>query len=288
MGRMDGKVVLITGAARGQGRSHALTFAREGADVVLFDVAEQLDTVDYDLATADDLAATAAAVDELGRRAVVVRGDVRHQDALDAAVARGIDELGTIDVLVANAGIWTMDSFWELSEERWSLEVDVNLSGVWRAAKAVAPHMIERRRGAIVMTSSVLGFEALAGSAHYTAAKHGVLGLMRAVALELAPHDINVNAVCPGCIGTPMNHRQDVWDWVKGDARGSGTGTPEDFTEASRHFGVLAGRTALTSQPVSDAVLFLASDEAKEITGVALPVDAGHLVLQGYNPAPTR
>ncbi len=283
---MESKVALITGAARGQGRSHAVTFAREGADVVLFDVASQIDTVSYSLATRDELQETAEAVEQLGRRAIVVVGDVRHQEDLDRAVARGIDELGQIDVLIANAGIWTIDRFWEMSEERWQLEIDVNLSGMWRSAKAVAPHMIERRSGAIVMTSSILGFEALPGSAHYTASKHGVLGLMRAVAVELAPYDINVHAVCPGVIGTPINDRPAIWDWVAGAEPGSGTGTRENFVEAARHLSVLAGRSVLEPQAVSDAILFLASEHASQLTGVALPVDAGHMVLQGFNPSP--
>jgi NAD(P)-dependent dehydrogenase (short-subunit alcohol dehydrogenase family) len=198
MGLLDGKVALITGGARGQGRAHALTSAREGADVVLVDIADQLETVPYRMATPDDLAETVRQVEALDRRALAVPADVRDQGQLDEAVRRGIAELGKIDILIANAGIWTQGPFWELSEQSWDEMIGVNLTGVWKSAKAVAPHMIERQTGSIVITSSVNGLEPGMNYAHYVAAKHGVIGLMKNIALELAPTGCAATRSTPG------------------------------------------------------------------------------------------
>jgi NAD(P)-dependent dehydrogenase (short-subunit alcohol dehydrogenase family) len=154
MGLLDGKVALITGGARGQGRAHATTCAREGADVIVVDIADQIGTVDYKLAREEDLAETVRQVEALDRRALSVVADVRSQQQMDEAVTRGIAEFGQIDILIANAGIWTQGSFWELSDEQWHDMVDVNLTGVWRSAKAVAPHMIERQTGSMCRRTS--------------------------------------------------------------------------------------------------------------------------------------
>ena len=281
---MDGHVAFVTGGARGMGRSHALTLAREGADVILLDVATKIEGLPPEIPPPDDLEATAAEIRALGRRVVATHGDVRSQSDLDAAVAKGIQELGKIDVLVANAGIWTIGRFWELSEERWQLEIDVNLSGTWRSAKAVAPHMIERGEGSIILTSSVLGFEGSHSAAHYVAAKSGVLGLMRTVAIELGPYGVRCNAICPGFIDTKMNDRQDVYDLMAGGS----DGTAAHRIQAARHWSLLAGRSALDPQSVSNAVLWLASDDSADVTGIALPIDAGHLATPGFNPAPVE
>ena len=160
MGMLDGKVALITGGARGQGRAHAVTCAREGADVIIADVVDQLPTVPYKLATKDDLDETVRLVRAYGRRVIAVQADVRSQEQLDAAVTAGMAELGKIDILIANAGIWTLGSFWELTDEQWDEMIGVNLTGAWKAAKAVAPHMIERRSGSIVIIASVNALEA--------------------------------------------------------------------------------------------------------------------------------
>src|SRR5262249_12555004 len=186
MGLLDGKVAMITGAARGQGRAHAVTCAREGADVVLVDVAEQLATVPYKLADGADLEETVTQVEALGRKALAVAADVRSQAELDRAVTRGLDELGQIDILIANAGIWGFARLWELSDAQWDEMIGVNLTGVWKSMKAVAPHMIERQAGSIVMTASSNASEPGVGFGHYVTAKHGVIGLMRNAALELA------------------------------------------------------------------------------------------------------
>jgi SDR family mycofactocin-dependent oxidoreductase len=284
MGMLDGKVALITGGARGQGRAHALTCAREGADMVLVDVLDGLATVPYPLASAQDMDETVRAVEALGRRALAVKGDVRYQDQLDAAVAAGILEFGKIDILIANAGVWTMGSFWELTEEQWEEMLAVNLTGVWKSAKAVTPHMISRRSGSIVITASVNALEAGQFTAHYVAAKHGLIGLMRNIALELAPYGIRCNAISPGAIKTPMTSHQRAWDMFAGHPGG----TEEDMTEAGHHYTMLKGTSWLDPQEIANAALYLNSDLASAVTGVVLPVDAGHLTLSGYNPVSTR
>jgi SDR family mycofactocin-dependent oxidoreductase len=284
MGLLDGKVALITGGARGQGRAHALTSAREGADVVLVDIADQLETVPYAMATADDLAETVRQVEALDRRALAVTADVRDQGQLDEAVSRGIAEFGKIDILIANAGIWTQGPFWELSEQSWDEMIGVNLTGVWKSAKAVAPHMIERQSGSIVITSSVNGLEPGMNYAHYVAAKHGVIGLMKNIALELAPHGVRCNSINPGAIKTPMTDHQGAWDMFAGHEGG----TEADLIEGGYHFHALKGRTFLSPQVIADTALYLNSDLAAAVTGVTIPVDAGHMLLTGVNPAPVR
>ncbi|HKQ94830.1 MAG TPA: mycofactocin-coupled SDR family oxidoreductase [Aestuariivirgaceae bacterium] len=282
MGRLDGKVALVTGAARGQGRAHALTLAGAGADIVAIDICKQIDTVGYKLADADDLAETVAAVEGLGRRAISGNVDVRSQPDLDTIVTRGIDELGQVDILIANAGIFGVGRFWEFTEAEWSNIQDVNLGGVWRSTKAVVPHMMARGSGAIVMTASVAGLEAAPMYAHYTAAKHGVLGLMQSVALELAPYGVRCNAICPGTIDTPMVNWPGTYDLFAGNDNGS----RDDLIAGSKHFHALAGKDVLSPQAIADAALFLVSEDAASVTGVALPVDAGHLLLPGFNHEP--
>ncbi len=284
MGLLDGKVALITGGARGQGRAHALTSAREGADVVLVDIADQLETVPYAMATADDLAETVRQVEALDRRALAVTADVRDQGQLDEAVSRGIAEFGKIDILIANAGIWTQGPFWELSEQSWDEMIGVNLTGVWKSAKAVAPHMIERQTGSIVITSSVNGLEPGLNYAHYVAAKHGVIGLMKNIALELAPYGVRCNSINPGAIKTPMTDHQGAWDMFAGHEGG----TEADLIEGGYHFHALKGRTFMPPEVIADTALYLNSDLAAAVTGVTIPVDAGHMLLTGVNPAPVR
>lgn len=281
---LTGKVALITGAARGQGRAHALTLAHHGADVIALDIDEGFDTIDYEMATADELTETVRGVEKEGRRALDIAADVRSQDELDRAVERGIAEFGHIDILVANAGIYGRAPFWELTEDEWNDMIDVNLGGAWRSAKAVTPHMIERESGSIVMTSSVNGLEPGPEYAHYTASKHGVLGLMGTVALELAPYGVRCNAVCPGAIDTPMVNWQGAYDMFAGHE----DGTRRDLEEGALQFHALKGAGVLDPQVVADAVLWLVSDSAARVTGVALPVDAGHMVLPRANPEPAQ
>lgn len=284
MSGLSGRVALITGAARGQGRAHALALAKAGADVALLDMCEDLSSVPYALATQADLKQTVADVEALGGRVFATNCDVRDSAALQAAVEEANGALGPVDVLVANAGIWTLAPLWEITDDQWQQMLDVNLTGVWRTMKAVLPEMMARRSGSIVLTSSTNGFEAGPGFAHYTAAKHGVLGLMKTAAVELGPYNIRCNAVCPGFVDSKMNDWQGAWDMMKG---GPG-GTHEDRGSAAYNWPALAGRSMIDPSAISAAVAWLASDAAAEITGVALPIDAGHLVLPGFNHNPVR
>ncbi|MGY1743561.1 MULTISPECIES: mycofactocin-coupled SDR family oxidoreductase [unclassified Blastococcus] len=284
MTRLQGRVVLVTGAARGQGRAHAVAFAREGADVVAVDLDGDVDTVPYATARAADLAETAAQVEALDRRVVTRTADVRDGAALAAAVEEGLEAFGRIDVLVANAGVFSQAPFWELTEQQFREVLDVNLLGVWRSMSAVAPHMIERGSGSMVLVSSVNGLRGNPGAAHYAASKHGVLGLMRSAALELGPHGVRVNALCPGLVDTPMTNWPGLYDKMAGRPGG----TRADFESSALHYGVLGGQGALGPEAIADAAVWLAADGAYGVTGQAFPIDAGHLAMPGYNPAPVR
>lgn len=284
MGLLDGKVVLITGGARGQGRAHAVVSAREGADIAIIDIEKQVDSVSYPTARKEDLAETARQVEAHGRRALSISADVRSQTQLDDAVARTINEFGKIDVLIANAGIWTVGDFWSLSEDTWDDMIDINLTGVWKSAKAVAPHMIERQTGSIVITSSVNGLEPARNFAHYVAAKTGVVGLMQSIALELAPHGIRCNAINPGVIKTPMTNQTNGWNMFAGHDHG----TEEDLMAGGYHFNALKGTSFLPPEVIANTALYLNSDLAAAVTGVTIPVDAGHMILPGFNHEPVK
>ena len=284
MGMLEGQVALITGGSRGQGRAHALTCAREGADVVIFDLTKQALQVDYPLATAEDHAETVRQIEALGGRVIAVDGDVRDQSALDGAVGRAIAEFGKVDILIANAGIWTNSPFWEMSEQQWGETVEVNFSGVWRSAKAVAPHMIERKSGSIVIISSVGGEEPGRNCAHYSATKHGVLGLMKNIALELGPYGVRCNAINPGAVRTPMTNHQRAWDLYAGHPNG----TEADLLDAGYNYGILRGRTFMDPQAIADTALYLNSAMAENVTGVTIPVDAGHMLLLKRNMNPIK
>jgi SDR family mycofactocin-dependent oxidoreductase len=283
-GPLAGKVALVTGAARGQGRAHAELFAAQGAAVVITDIASQVQGVPYPTATKDDLDETVESIRAAGGIVESVISDVRSADDVERSVQVALDTFGRLDIAVANAGIFHRGHSWELTEEEFATMIDVNLTGVWRTIKAVAPTMIAQRGGAIVVTSSQNGLEGGKDYSHYAATKHGVIGLMRSVALELAPYNIRVNAVCPGVIRTKMNMWQGCYDMMHG---GPG-GTIEDLLHATAHMSALPGRTAMDPETVSNAVLFLASDQSNDITGHALPVDGGHMVLTGFNPSPPQ
>jgi (+)-trans-carveol dehydrogenase len=276
-GRVEGKVAFITGAARGQGRSHALTLAREGADIIAVDITKQIDTVPYPMATPDDLAETVNQVEALGRRIVASQADVRDYDALKQALDEGVAELGRLDIVSANAGVFGFGTVQELAEQTWRDMIDVNLTGEWHAVKAAIPHLrAGGSGGSIILTSSTMGLKAEPNIGHYNSAKHGVVGLMRTLALELAPDMIRVNALAPTTVNTDMIHNSATYELFA-----------PDLPAAERTREVLAPRFQdLNALPIpwvepadiSNAVLFLASDEARYITGVALPVDAGQMI----------
>jgi SDR family mycofactocin-dependent oxidoreductase len=279
---LAGKVAFLTGAARGQGRAHALELARQGADIVLTDISEQIPDIPYDLSDRGDLERTAAEIEAMDRRVIAMEADVRDQAQIDRAVARTMEELGRIDILVANAGVWGLGSLWELSEDEWQAVVDVCLTGVWRTTKAVAPIMIEQGGGSIVMISSVAGIEAFKDSSHYVAAKHGVIGLMRSTALELAEYNVRCNVICPGVIDTKINDWQGAYDMMAG---GEG-GTPAHRDKGNLHYAALPTVAPLPPSAITNAVMWLVSPASSEVSGVVLPIDSGHLVLPGFKFAP--
>jgi SDR family mycofactocin-dependent oxidoreductase len=274
-GRVEGKVAFITGAARGQGRSHAITLAREGADIIAIDLCAQIGSVPYPMATPQDLAQTVKEVEATGRRIVATVADVRDYDALKDALDAGVAQLGRLDIVSANAGITSYGRAQELPEQTWQDVIDVNLTGEWHAAKAAIPHLrAAGRSGSIILTSSDLGLKAAANQAHYVSASHGVIGLMRTLALELAPDFIRVNALAPTAVDTPMVMNSATYRLLRPDLENP---TADDMA------GPAAALNALPIpwvEPVdiSNAVLWLASDEARYVTGVALPVDAGIVI----------
>jgi (+)-trans-carveol dehydrogenase len=273
MTRLAGQVVLVTGAARGLGRACALRAAEEGAALVLTDVGRQVETVPYAGATSEQLEATAEEARTLGVRVVTALADVRDGTQIARAVDQGMQALGAIDGLVAAAGIDSWGKSWELSDAQWDTMLAVNLSGVWRAARAVAPVMIEQRRGSMVFISSVLGHKPNVEFAHYTAAKHGVVGLARTMALELAPFNVRVNTVDPTSVNTDMIMNQLYLDRSVGHAGAT-------LEEAKTRLGAWNALPIPWIEPsdVANAVLFLLSDEARYVTGISLPVDAGALL----------
>ncbi len=271
MGRLHGKVALITGAARGIGRAQAVRFAEEGADIIALDVCGPIDTVITPPATPDDLDETVRLVTEAGGRIVADIVDVRDTDGMQTATNRGVDLLGGLDIVCATAGITSRALVADLHENAWKTMIDVNLSGVWRTCRASAPHLIERGAGSMILTSSIAGLRGLVGVAHYTAAKHGVVGLMRSLANELAPHNVRVNTVHPTNVDTPMIQNDDVRRAFRPDLD---VVTREQFAEVARPMNMLA-IPWVEPVDVANACLFLASDEARYITAVTLPVDAG-------------
>lgn len=269
--RLEGKVALVTGAARGIGRAQAVRFAREGADIIAVDLCGPVDSVVTPPATPDDLHETAEMVSALGRTASTHIVDVRDMDALRAAADAGAESLGGIDVVCATAGISSAGSALELSETAWQTMLDVNLTGVWNTTRATVPHLIERGGGSIILVSSIAGLKGLRSVAHYSAAKHGVVGLMRTLAQELAPHSVRVNTVHPTNVNTAMIQNEHVRATF---VPHSPEPTQEEFANAARAMNLL-DIPWVEPEDVANASLFLASDEARFITSVALPVDAG-------------
>jgi SDR family mycofactocin-dependent oxidoreductase len=263
--------VLITGGARGQGRSHAVRFAREGADVAFCDIASQLDTVPYPMSKPDDLQETVRLVEDLDRRCVAVQADVRDRGQLDAFAEQARTELGRIDFLLANAGIFSFSTVADMDDRTWREMIDTNLTGVFHAARAVLPAMIAQGAGRIVATSSMAGKMGVPHAAHYCAAKWGVIGLVKSLAREVGGSGITVNAVCPTGVDTAMIQNEATYRLF---APGAEHPTREDAVPA---FQALNAIPVPWVEPgdISDAMAFLCSDEARFITGETIAVAAG-------------
>jgi (+)-trans-carveol dehydrogenase len=275
-GRVAGKVALITGAARGQGRSHAVRLAQEGADIIALDLCDQVASVGYPLATPADLAETVRLVEALDRRAVAVQADVRDHAGLVKALDDAVAQLGQLDIVSANAGILSFGTAAGLDEASWQDMIDVNLTGVWHTARAVIPHLIASGRGgSIVLTSSGVVLRGTPNCAHYVSAKHGLVGLMRTLALELAPHWIRVNSLHPTSVDTAMIRNPQTLGLFRPDLENPGVDDVVATFQAKNALPI----PWVEAVDVSNALLFLVSDEARYITGVPLPVDAGYSII---------
>ena len=265
---LQGRVCLITGAARGQGRSHALRLAAEGAAIVAFDVCKEVTTIGYPAATEADLEETVAQVEAAGGKIVARRGDVRSRADLDAAVADAVENFGRLDVVVANAGLSAWGKLWEIDDDVFQALVDVNLIGVWRTFAAAVPTLIEQGEGgSLIAISSSCGLKAQPGQAHYSSSKHGVVGLVKSAALELGPHQIRVNGIAPGGVDTPMGNNPAL----------------TELLEANPAYGVAFGQALpepylAPVDAISTAVCYLASDASRYITGIQLPIDMGAII----------
>jgi (+)-trans-carveol dehydrogenase len=271
-GKLEGKVAFITGVARGMGRSHAVRLAAEGADIIGVDVSQQVESTPVPLAKSEDLAETVAQVEALGQRIVATEADVRDNDALKAALDAGVAQLGRLDVVCANAGIVGFGLAHELEDTAWEDMIGINLTGVWHTAKVSIPHLIAGGRGgSITLISSTGGLKAYPRASHYISAKHGVVGLMRALALELAEYNIRVNSLHPTQVYSPMMVNDYSVKLFRPDLE---LPTIEDFAPVSQAMHTLPVPW-VEPVDVSNALLFLASDDARYITGVTLPIDCG-------------
>jgi (+)-trans-carveol dehydrogenase len=274
--RFEGKVALVTGAARGQGRAISIALAQEGANVIAVDICRQVDSVPYPMARPEDLAETVRDVEAAGARVVAREVDVRNAEALKDAVEKGVSEFGRLDVVSANAGVFGGGRLEDLEEQTWRDLIDINLTGVWLTAKVAIPHLRAAGGGSIVITSSSAGLMASENIGHYVSAKHGLVGLMRVLALELGKDSVRVNTVHPTSVNTEMLHNELTYSLFA-----------PDLPQAQRTRAELIPRLrAIQALPtpwvepsdVANAVLWLASDEARFVTGAAFPVDAGRLI----------
>lgn len=273
--RFEDKVVFITGVARGQGRSHAVRFAAEGAKIIGLDICRDLDHVPYPLATEDDLAETGRLIEEVGGASHLEVADVRDRAAMRRAVLAGVEKFGRLDVICCNAGIYTVGPVQFCSDDAWDEAIDINLTGVYKTVRAALRPMMEAGNGgSIVITSSTAGLRGFYGSPAYVAAKHGVVGFMRSLALEMAPAGIRVNSIHPTSVSTPMIRNDEFTRLVRYDLPEPTDQDVIDFLTPQQPLGV----PWVEANDISDAVLWLSSDEARYITGIELPIDAGKLL----------
>jgi (+)-trans-carveol dehydrogenase len=272
IGELDGRVALITGAARGVGREVALGLAEAGADIILIDRCQPLASASYEMASASNLEAVRKEIEAKGRRCLAFEADVTDMESMQSTVEAAVAAFGSIDVVVPNAGIFTWGRLWELSERQWDETIDVNLKGTWITLKVTVPYLIGRGWGRVICVSSTAGLRSFPNISHYVASKHGVVGLARSLALELGAHGITVNVVCPSRMKTPMVTYQEYYDAF------AGPGATEDQLDAVSRSELILPMDTVPVTTVRDAVLWFASEAAHCVTGVALPVDAGEVI----------
>jgi len=273
MGRLEGKVAIVTGAAHGLGASHALALAREGSDVAAVDICRDLPYPDYPLGTGDELNGVVKEIQALGRRAIAIKCDVTNSGEVEKMVNRVVDEFGKIDILVNNAGVAVGQiPVWEFPEEAYDLVVGVTLKGTFLCCKYVLPHMINQKSGKVINITSIAGREGQAGNSPYCAAKAGIVTFSHAIAKDVAQHNINVNCVGPGMVMTPM-----VRGVLEPIAEGMGASVEQVYAGAWGMYQILARE--ILPQDVSNAVVFLASEEARNINGQVIYVDGGHIAI---------
>jgi SDR family mycofactocin-dependent oxidoreductase len=271
-GLLAGQVAVVTGAARGQGRSHALALAREGASIIALDACAPIATVPYPLSAKADLETTAEQVEALGSRVVHGVVDVRDLAEMDQFIRDAVADLGRLDIVCANAGISTPSPTLEMTEETWQTTIDINLTGVWKTCKATVPHIVAGNRGgSVIITSSSATAMISRNIAHYTASKHGLIGFMRVLAKELAPYRIRVNTLHPTGVNTPMILNEPMYRLFRPDLADP---TREDFEASARSHHAL-GVSAVEPEDVSAAVIYLAGPSGRYVTGSTFMLDAG-------------
>ncbi|RHW23778.1 NAD(P)-dependent oxidoreductase [Nocardioides immobilis] len=278
MGRVEGKIALVTGAARGQGRNHAWRLAEEGADVIALDICEDLPTVPYSLSSEADLLETARGVEGRGRRVVSAKVDVRDLEHLTQVVGDAVSELGGLDIVSAGAGVCSYGNVLDLTGQQWAELIDVNLTGVFNTAKATVPHILEQGRGgSVIFTASTCGLGAVPGIAHYNASKFGVVGLTKSLALELGDQRVRVNALCPTNVATPMFQNDSTWRLFFPDVENPTQADAEAEGSAARQMHVIPVPW-VEPEDVTSALLYLASDDGRYVTGTTMVIDAGRLL----------
>ncbi len=271
MTNLSGHVALVTGAARGQGRSHAIALARAGARLVLVDIASDIANVPYPLGTAAELRETEAMVQEIGQECLSFVADIRDTVAMTNVVDTTLDTFGRLDICVANAGVVGFGRFWELTDDQWCTMIDTNLNGAFKTVRAVVPHMLERNHGRIIIVSSMSGRMGNANLAHYVASKWGLIGMAKSLAIEVAGRGITVNALCPTSVDTPMLHNPAMYSLFCPDLE---TPTRDDVMPRYAAMNKL-GRPWLSAEEVSHAVLYLCDEKAAAVTGQAIEISLG-------------